>query len=61
MNIYKFKDEIDGNYSFIVAKNQGEAVTTLQKTTSIPFKFVASKKPEELNRPIILINTILPF
>jgi len=62
MNIYKFKDEIDGNYSFIVAKNQGEAVTTLQKkTTSIPFKFIESKKPEELNRPIILINTMLPF
>jgi hypothetical protein len=61
MNIYKFKDEVDGNYAFIVAKNQGEAVTTLQKTTSIPFKFVTSKKPEELNRPIVLVNTILPF
>lgn len=46
MKIYKFQDEIDGNYAFIVAKTQGEAVATLQKTTSMPFKFVASKKPE---------------
>jgi len=59
MKIYKFKDEVDGNYAFIVAKNQDEAVTALQKTISIPFKFMASKKPEELNKPIVLINNIL--
>lgn len=61
MNIYKFRDEIDGNHAFIIAKTKVDAITTLEKNTSIPFKLIESKKPEELKRPIILMNTILPF
>lgn len=61
MKIYKFKDEVDGRFAFIVAKNQKEAIKTLQNLTSIPFKFIESKLPEELNRPIVLMNNILPF
>jgi hypothetical protein len=61
MKIYKFQDIVDGRFAFIVAKNQGEATKALQNLTSIGFKFIESKTPEELNRPIVLMNTILPF
>lgn len=61
MKIYKFKDIVDGRFAFIVAKNKGEATKALQNITSIGFKFIESKTPEELNRPIVLMNTILPF
>ena len=61
MRIYKFQDAVDGNYAFIVAKNQAEAAKALQNLTSIPFKFIESKTLEELNRPIVLMSKILPF
>ncbi|TXD52706.1 MULTISPECIES: hypothetical protein [unclassified Polaribacter] len=61
MKIYKFKDEIDGNFAFIIAKNEDEAAATLTITSSIPFKFIESKNIEEHNRPVILLNNILPF
>ena len=61
MKVYKFKDVVDGGFAFIIAKNQGDATKMLQNLTSIPFKFIESKTPEEINRPIVLMNKILPF
>ena len=61
MRIYKFQDTVDGKFAFIFANNQGDATKALQGLTSIAFKFIESKTPEELNRPIVLMNTILPF
>ena len=61
MKIYKFKDTVDGNYAFIMAKSIEEATNTLKERTSIPFKFIKSARPEDLDRPIVLLNNILPF
>ena len=61
MKIYKFQDTVDGKFAFIVAKNQSDATKMLQSLTSIPFEFIESKTPEEINKPIVLMNKILPF
>ena len=61
MKIYKFRDKADGNFSFILAKDQADASKILQELTSIPFTFIESKSVEELDRPIVLYNTMLPF
>jgi len=59
--IYKFQDTVDGKFAFILAPSYYNAVKTLEKLTSIDFKFVESKSPEELNKSIVLLNQILPF
>lgn len=61
MKIYKFKDNVDGNYAFILAKNLAEAEEMLALLTSVPFNSVGNKYPEDLSRPIVLLNNILPF
>ena len=61
MKVYKFKDLTDGNHCFILSKNQGEATKALQEKTSIAFRFVESKKIEDLKTPLIILNNILPF
>ena len=61
MKIYKFQDTVDGRFAFIVAKNQIEATKALQKLTCIAFEFIESKTFEDINKPIVLMNTILPF
>jgi len=61
MMVYKFRDGSDGKFAFIMAKDQDEATKTLQNLTSIPFSFIEAKSVEELNRPMVLYNHILPF
>jgi hypothetical protein len=61
MIVYKFQDVVDGRFAFIVAKSQEEAEKTLRNLTSVDFKLVDSKSPNELSRPIVLVNNILPF
>lgn len=61
MKIYKFRDKVDGKYCFIIASNQGQAIELLKQLTSIPFIFVESKDVDKLNRPLVLMNDILPF
>jgi len=61
MRIYKFKDKVDGKYAFIVAKNKDQAASVLDGLTSIPFVLVESKSIDELEKPIVLMNAILPF
>jgi len=61
MEIYKFKDTIDGNYCFIIASNKTESEKVLQNLTAIPFDFIESKAIEDVNLPIIMYNKILPF
>jgi hypothetical protein len=59
--IYKFKDLVDGNYCFILAKNKDIAVGLLIQLTSIPFEFIEAKKVEDIKNPFLIINNILPF
>ena len=61
MKVYKFKDAVDGKFAFIIAKSHEAAGNELVKLTSIPFKLVDTKAIEELKRPIVLRNDILPF
>jgi hypothetical protein len=61
MKIYKFKDVADGNFAFIMANSESDAILILERHTSIAFLLVGSKNPSDLNRPIILLNNILPF
>lgn len=61
MTIYKFRDTIDGNYCFVVAKDKDEALDAVQRLTSIPVVLVDQKPVEQLNKPVVLFNTVLPF
>jgi hypothetical protein len=61
MKMYKFKDRIDGNYAFIIARNEHEAEIELNRHTSLQFDFVESKELKDLKNPIVVINNILPF
>lgn len=61
MTIYKFKDTIDGNFCFVVAKNENEALEAVKLLTSIPVVLVDQKPVEQLNKPVVIFNTVLPF
>lgn len=61
MTIYKFQDTCDGRYCFVVANTEQEATAAVLSTTSIPVKLVDSKPVQQLKRPIIIHNDILPF
>jgi hypothetical protein len=61
MRIYKFQDVADGNFAFVAAAGEEEAQDAIQGHTSIGVKLIESKSLEDLKRPIILINNILPF
>ncbi len=61
MKIYKFKNKIDGNFAFILAENLDEAIKFLSTKTIIEFDLVDLKEPEELQKPICILNNILPF
>lgn len=61
MKVFKFKDKVDGNFAFILATDFKAARIHLQKNTSIPFSLCEYKEVEEIKKPIILINNILPF
>ena len=61
MRIYKFQDVVDGNFAFIAAAGEEQAQDAIQGHTSIGVKLIESKSLEDLKRPIILINNILPF
>lgn len=61
MIIYKFKDSIDGNYAFIIAKTLSKAEQKLKSETSISFDFIGSRNIEDLSESIIIKNDIAPF
>lgn len=61
MRIYKFKDNIDGKYAFIIAKDEALARQRLNEETSLEYFLVDTKSLEEYNKPILFFNTILPF
>ena len=61
MKIYKFKDTVDGRFAFIAANSEHQAKKALGDLTSIACYLVEVKTPDELNRPIVLLNQILPF
>ena len=61
MKVYKFKDDVDGNYIFIIAHNLPQAGKAVNQNTSIPCTFIESKMLEELDKPIVIFNNILPF
>ena len=61
MTIWKFKDNVDGNYAFILAKTKDEAAGILMNLTSIPFEYVDKLEPDHIKKPFIILNKILPF
>lgn len=60
MTVYKFQDDVDGNFAFVIANTQDEAKAALEEKTSIPVIFI-SYQPLENHLPIVWINRILPF
>ena len=61
MRIYKFQDVVDGNFAFIIAKSKSEAIDKLQTLTSIECNFIEDRPMNEHEKPIVLLNQILPF
>jgi hypothetical protein len=61
MKIYKFIDSVDGNYAFILATDLDSANNHLKKITSINFTLSSYKDVEEIKKPIVIKNNILPF
>ncbi len=60
MKVYKFKDNIDGRFAFVLAASKEEAQQRLDEETSIPFTYVDYRYVEKM-RPTIIRNDILPF
>ena len=61
MKLYKFKDLTDGRFAFVLARSKTQAECELKKHTTLKFEFVDFKHVEELEKPIIMFNKILPF
>jgi hypothetical protein len=61
MKIYKFRDSVDGNYAFILATDLESANKHLKKITSIHFTLSSYRDIEDIKKPIIIKNNILPF
>jgi len=61
MKIYKFKDTIDGNHAFILAQSESEAWAELNKITALKCRLVDTRNPEDLKKPVVILNHILPF
>ena len=61
MNIYKIQDAVDGNYAFIIAPTEQDAIQEMSKNTSIPFRIVDHRTLSEIGKCFIVRNDILPF
>lgn len=61
MKIYKFQDTVDGDYAFVAAQNEVDAVAIMQNLTCVPLILVEIRTLEEIGTPFVLINRILPF
>ena len=61
MKIYKFKDTADGNHAFILAQSESEAWAELNKITALKCRLVDTRNPEDLKKPVVILNHILPF
>lgn len=62
MNIYKFRDTVDGRFAYVIAWNLTDAENALRTQTSIPFEIVKSGRIELLHQTAYIIkNDILPF
>mgnify|MGYP003451128914 FL=1 len=61
MNFYKFKDTIDGNHAFILAQSESEAWAELNRITALKCRLVETRNPEDLKKPVVILNQILPF
>lgn len=59
-SVYKFKDKIDGNYCFVLAKSENEAKVKVESVTSLPVDLIRVVPVRDL-KPIIIYNNILPF
>ena len=60
MTIFKFKDTVDGNFCYVIARDSYDATKAVKSLTSIQVELVATKPIEEVT-PIVLRNKILPF
>jgi hypothetical protein len=61
MNVYKFQDNVDGNYIFVLAKTQELAREVAERQTVISLRFIESRDVSKIGSPIVLFNNILPF
>lgn len=61
MNIFKFKDDVDGNYAFVISDTEEKAREILKEKTSLSLSLVSMMSYKEYNLPIIFYNKIMPF
>ena len=61
MKIYKFKDTTDGNLAYILAPTHAMAVAKMDSLTALKFVYVAELDVDNLDKPIVIMNKILPF
>ena len=68
--IFKYKDEVDGNFAFIIHTDEIKAREVLEEETSLRFLLVATKKLEDIPSALehwenglgnIYINQIMIF
>lgn len=61
MNIYKFQDQTDGNFAFVLATNLQDAIEFLESKTALKFALVEFRPVEQVKTPLLIFNSILPF
>ncbi len=61
MKVFKFQDNADGRFAFILAKDKDAAVSKLMSLTSISFEFISAKDVRDIEKPMVILNEILPF
>ena len=59
MKIFKFQDQTDGNHAFILAQSESEAWAELNKITALKCRLVETRNPEDLKKPVVILNHIL--
>jgi hypothetical protein len=60
MYVYKFKDTVDGNYIFVLAKSEILARERVSTVTSISVQLVEARHIEEVGT-IVIYNTVVTF
>lgn len=62
MKVFKFKDQVDGNTAFIIARNWDDAEYIMRTQTSIPFERCQERTFEQITQKgFVIKNDILPF
>lgn len=60
MTCYKFKDQTDGNYIFVISKSEDSARARAATVTSLALVLVGQKPVAELGA-VIIYNSVCPF